>query len=304
MARERELKLAVEEASSARILEWLNSSGATARPTERLCNTYFDTPDGQLNRRRVALRVRQSGTEYIQTLKTKGAISAGLHDRQEWDWSISGPQLDLAQLAESPIAEFTRLAALEPVFTTDFERDAWLWRNEHLAIEFALDRGTAGAGSRAAPICEVELELKGGEATGLAEQAAALSQICAVFLNPISKAELGYFVAGIYHPQVSALEPTDTQGVIDGWFEALGYFMLTGEQRFLTQARLVVERLAQIQAGEALNSQSALQWPVPEDWRQLINLHRRWNAGSPEQARAQLLDDPLLGQCQLKLVSP
>lgn len=303
MARERELKLAVGEASIARILEWLKNSGATRLPKERLCNTYFDTPDGQLNQKRVALRVRQSGRQYIQTLKTKGAISAGLHDRQEWDWSVSGPQLDLALLAESPIAEFAQQATLEPAFTTDFERDGWLWRDENLAIEFALDRGTARAGSHAAPICEVELELKGGEVTGLAKQAATLSRICPVFLNPISKAELGYNVAGIYEPQVSALESTSTQGMIDGWFQALGYFMLTGEESFLAQARLAVERLARIQPDEAPNSQSAFAWPMQKDWRQLIDLHRRWNAGSPEEARAQLLDDPLLGQCQLKLVS-
>lgn len=302
MARERELKLAVGEASRTQTVEWLKNSGATRLPKERLCNTYFDTSDGQLNQGRMALRVRQIGTEYIQTLKTKGAISAGLHDRQEWDWSISGPQLDLALLAESPVAEFAQQAALEPAFTTDFERDAWLWRDGDLTIEFALDCGTVRAGSRTAPISEVELELKGGEASGLVKQASALSQICPVFLNPVSKAELGYYVANMYEPQVSAAEPTNTQGMIDGWFQALGYFMLTGEKPFLAQARLAVERLARIQPGEAAGSQSAPHWPPHEDWRQLIDLHSRWNAGSPEEARIQLLDDPRLGQCQLKLV--
>ncbi|HCL37363.1 MAG TPA: CYTH domain-containing protein, partial [Marinobacter hydrocarbonoclasticus] len=42
-----------------------------------------------------ALRVRQAGDRYIQTLKTQGEFVNGAHRRQEWEWDLPGPDLDL-----------------------------------------------------------------------------------------------------------------------------------------------------------------------------------------------------------------
>ena len=59
-----------------------------ARSTVRsrnLVTTYYDTEDHRLGRRRLALRVRQSGKKFIQTLKTasagEGAETSGANGR-------------------------------------------------------------------------------------------------------------------------------------------------------------------------------------------------------------------------------
>ena len=70
-------------------------------------------------------------------------------------------------------------------------------------IEVALDSGEVVAGKQARPLHEVEFELKAGEPTALLENARALAQAVPVFLNLVSKAEQGYYLAGIYRPSLA-----------------------------------------------------------------------------------------------------
>ena len=88
MANEIELKLKVIEKGD--ITKKLQDifPGISLEPKE-LINIYFDTRDFKLNQERIALRIRNKGGQYIQTLKTKGVSVNGLRQRGEWEWPLA-----------------------------------------------------------------------------------------------------------------------------------------------------------------------------------------------------------------------
>ncbi|WP_417568386.1 CYTH domain-containing protein [Marinobacter sp.] len=204
MATELEIKLSVSEAAQGQALKWLSDCSA-ARVGNRgaLVNRYYDTPDAELNRAKAALRIRKAGDAYIQTLKTRGEFVDGAHCRQEWEWPLSGPELDLSLLEDTPLRNTLDLKKLQVVFETNFQRQVlWLEDGQSL-IEVAVDSGSIVAGKARWPLHEVEFELKSGEGGKLVEWALALAREVPVFLNLVSKAEQGYFLAGIYHPEAT-----------------------------------------------------------------------------------------------------
>ena len=202
MATELEIKLSVSATNQARALKWL-----AARPEVRpghpssLINRYFDTPLADLNQAKAALRVRKAGDAYVQTLKTRGDFVDGAHRREEWEWPIAGPDLDLSLLEETPLAGRLDLDRLQVVFETNFERQVLWLEDAHSLIEVAVDAGSIVAGQVQWPLHEVEFELKSGEGSQLVAWALALAREVPVFLNLVSKAEQGYFLAGIYQPE-------------------------------------------------------------------------------------------------------
>ena len=75
MATELEIKLTLSEQRQAEALAWLLAQPeASEGPRKVLVNRYYDTPSAALNRARAALRVREAGGRYTQTLKTQGEI--------------------------------------------------------------------------------------------------------------------------------------------------------------------------------------------------------------------------------------
>ncbi|HZV94154.1 MAG TPA: CYTH domain-containing protein, partial [Caldimonas sp.] len=87
---EQELKLHVPSAHAAAIARELLDHGATR---VRLRAIYFDTPERELARARVALRLRLEGRRWMQTLKTPGADAI---TRVELNHPRPGPTLDLS----------------------------------------------------------------------------------------------------------------------------------------------------------------------------------------------------------------
>ena len=74
MTLELEIKLSVAKPDLDRAVDWLLSQPNTRESeTLQLGNTYYDTPDGDLNSQKIALRIRKAGGKHIQTLKTPGA---------------------------------------------------------------------------------------------------------------------------------------------------------------------------------------------------------------------------------------
>ena len=70
MAKEIELKLAFPPAAQAEIEAHPLIAGAALRGEPKwLDNTYFDTPALNLHSERVAIRVRDTGSELLQTVK-------------------------------------------------------------------------------------------------------------------------------------------------------------------------------------------------------------------------------------------
>lgn len=207
MATELEIKLTLSESAQAGALEWLLAQlEASKGPCKTLINRYYDTADAALNGAKAALRVRQAGARYIQTLKTQGEFVDGAHRREEWEWDLAGPELDLSLLEQTPLHGQIDLTALDIAFETNFQRQVVMLESGSSVIEVAVDSGEILGGGRSLPLHEVEFELKAGEPEDLMRWARALAREVPVFLNLVSKAEQGYFLAGIYQPDVSVPE--------------------------------------------------------------------------------------------------
>ncbi|MBL8516007.1 MAG: CHAD domain-containing protein [Betaproteobacteria bacterium] len=200
MSAEIELKLSLDPAA----LKAFRASpllAAARRRRQRVFNVYFDTPDCELARSRMALRLRKMGPRWLQTLKTAGSGAGGLSRRGEWEFVLPDATLDLALLRDTPLAGLADADSLherlKPAFTTDFVRTTWLVSPAPgQDIEVALDVGEARCEDRITPLCEVELELKVGEAAHVIAlgRALALSMPPSQPLMPTqaSKAERGY----------------------------------------------------------------------------------------------------------------
>ncbi|MDT8894714.1 CYTH domain-containing protein [Halomonas sp. I1] len=193
MASEIELKLALGESGPDALRRHPRLAALPSR-VGRLGNTYFDTPEGDLERSRSALRLRRDGERLLQTVKTRGQGGGGLSSRGEWEWPVDGPGLDLEGLAEiPPMAALGRdtLSRLEPRFSTDFTRETWWVEGDNAVIEVALDTGEIRAGEHTAMIRELELELKSGTESALHDLAAILAESVPLRPSDTSKAARG-----------------------------------------------------------------------------------------------------------------
>ncbi|RBW48112.1 CYTH domain-containing protein [Marinobacter sp. F3R11] len=208
MAEELEIKLSIDPSCIKTVLNWLLARPEAAKGGRRLLvNCYYDTPEAELNRQHAALRIRQVEGHYIQTLKTRGEFVGGAHRRQEWEWPVAGASLSLDLLADTSLGDNINLTRLVPVFETNFTRQIVMLDDGEAVIECALDTGVIKCAGRQKPLHEVEFELKSGDSSRLLVWAERLARHCPVFLNLISKAEQGYYLAGI-----RVAEPTDTNG--------------------------------------------------------------------------------------------
>lgn len=177
--------------------------------TEHLDNQYFDTPDLLLNKSHAALRIRKTPTHYVQTLKNKGQAIAGLHQRGEWESPLDvkdgeAPQLNWEALPEEARPDLEIQQRIEPLFKTDFERTAWIIQHNNSEIELVLDHGQISRGELYSPLCEVELELKAGEAADLFDFALQLAQRYPLVPCDVNKAERGY---QLLNSQLSFYQP-------------------------------------------------------------------------------------------------
>ncbi|MEK0082570.1 CHAD domain-containing protein [Benzoatithermus flavus] len=171
--------------------------------SRQLVTTYYDTQDHRLGRRKLALRVRQNGRSFVQTLKTEGTGEGAATRRGEWEVELPDGTPRLAAFTDPAVRELTGLVLpdeLTPVFETRFRRQAlvveWVDGSRIPAqIEVALDRGAVRAGEREAPIREVELELKQGDPRALFELAEAMHELVPLRLLALDKATRGYMLA-------------------------------------------------------------------------------------------------------------
>jgi len=98
MAVETELKLRItlEQLAKPKRHPLLKAYQLTRPVTRRLYNIYLDTPKLELHQSGMALRLRRSGRQWLQTLKGGGSVQGGLHQRNEWEMPVSGPALDFS----------------------------------------------------------------------------------------------------------------------------------------------------------------------------------------------------------------
>lgn len=162
--------------------------------TQHLHNVYFDTPDLHFHDSAMALRLRHTGTHWLQTLKGGGGVQAGLHLRNEWETPVPDRQLDFAALEQAGAPAFPAAVqnSIQDVFTTDFTRITHLLQYEGAEIEACMDSGEIRSGNLTQPISEIELELKSGQPLQLYQLALALHQLVPMSIEATSKAEYGY----------------------------------------------------------------------------------------------------------------
>src|SRR5690554_3729499 len=228
-----------------------------------LGNTYFDTPSGELEAARMALRLRRDGNRWIQTLKTDGVGSGGYSRRREWEWPVSTDVLDHALLGELPeLSALTPdvLARLQPRFTTNFERLLWHLELTGAHIEVALDQGEILAAGRRVPIRELELELKEGDPQALWELALNFAKSVPLRPADASKAARGSALLGGEWQLPSATTP-------HAWRHraslALDAYTDNGEPHWQIVARESLQTLAASGYGEADQLAARLEQP---DW--------------------------------------
>ena len=195
---ETELKLSLNETDLPRLLghPLLTQTGAT----QRLLNTYFDTPDLALQQRRMAVRERLAGDQWLLTVKTAGQSQNGLTRRQEWEGPTTPGALQFDTLVDdAALAQdlMTLRPNLRALFCTDFERQRWVIAPAGAQIEVALDQGCIHVPGTelSEPLLELELELLSGPEEALLALAEVLRQTPQgpVMLTPsdASKAQRG-----------------------------------------------------------------------------------------------------------------
>ena len=190
---ETELKLELSRAGAGSLLKKnpFRSSPTILQQT----SIYFDTPGWDLSKRGLSLRIRQSGNERIQTVKAGDNAAAGSFAREEWERPVAGdtPMLDDPQIRDLLAGAGPKLS---PLFEVHVKRHRWNVTDGDATIEVALDVGKVVAADREAPLCEIELEKKGGSPRALFALAREVDLITPAHLGVLSKAERGYRLLG------------------------------------------------------------------------------------------------------------
>ncbi|MGJ4926112.1 CHAD domain-containing protein [Bradyrhizobium sp. HKCCYLS2038] len=180
---------------------------------KHLKSVYYDTPKRTLWKHGLTLRVRQSGSRFIQTVKTQAADDP--LKRGEWEASVPSlapdPALAMTLLPEELRSELDT-HKLEPVFAADVHRHARLLELSSGTIEVAFDGGVIRAGERSEVVSEIELELKSGSPAALYEIALRLAEHGPIRPSIRSKSARGFDLAagrapGADKPRKPRLDP-------------------------------------------------------------------------------------------------
>lgn len=226
---------------------------------QRLLNTYYDTVKLDLHARRIAVRFREKGWQWLLTVKSAEPACGGLAMRSEWETPATPGTFDFSHVDNADLRDFLEEATerLEPVFTTDFRRQIWEVPYGESRIELALDRGTIESRGKRTPICEIELELLSGKVEDIFGLTRRLQEQLKLDPAIASKAERGYqlFTGEPMRPFKAKAATIDAQMTPVEAFRsiALGCLehfqrnekgLLTGDDpEFVHQARVALRRL-------------------------------------------------------------
>jgi inorganic triphosphatase YgiF len=255
---ETELKLALTPAAEKLLPELgaFRPPRASEPETKRIVTTYFDTPNRDLARRGLSLRVRRTGKRRTQTVKASGDGGTAM-TRGEWEWPLSKEEPDLSLAASSPVGnDLPTNVALVPVVVTDVVRTTRMLNGEGTKIEAAIDSGSILAGGAKEPVHELELELREGSPGALYRLALTLHAASPLAVEVESKVSRGLRLnhsetprshkasAPGFDPRIRA---QDALGDIVG--SALGHLLanrapaMAGDIEGIHQARVAIRRL-------------------------------------------------------------
>ncbi|AHV91230.1 CYTH and CHAD domain-containing protein [Bordetella holmesii] len=184
---EQELKLHVPARAVEGIKQDIAERQATRLPLRAM---YFDTPERELVRARIALRLRQEGDTWVQTVKMPGANAIS---RIELNHLRPGPVLDLSVYAGTEVGDaLARIhGQLGVCYETDVQRLLCKLHAREGTVEAALDLGVLRAGGLELPICEIEFELLSGRPEAIFTMARDWQQRHGLILDSRSKSERG-----------------------------------------------------------------------------------------------------------------
>jgi inorganic triphosphatase YgiF len=260
---------------------------------ERLTSTYYDTPDSALERRGLTLRVREQGGHFLQTVKEGDLASGDLLSRGEWEDAVaeSRPDPDAAQSGQRLPKGVA--GNLRPIFVTEVTRT--IFAIEPLpgtAIEAAVDEGEIRAldAHKAEPISEIELELKGGDASALYDLAAQLLEVAPLRIETRSKSERGYHLVEDGDAPAVHAEPVilDSDMTVEAALQKIGRSclaqllrnepaVLSAQPEGVHQMRVAIRRLR--------SAISSLKKILPQEDFRWITEELRWLGGTLGPAR-------------------
>lgn len=253
MSQETELKFILAPEKHDDYRDKLNQYQGEYLAPVRLNNVYYDTPDLQLRKHGIGLRVRHSDAGREMTVKTAGQVIGGLHQHPEYTLPLDGEQPDItrfpAEVWPQDLDPNALRAALQPCFSTDFTRERWRIKSGESELEIALDRGEIRAADRQEALDELEIELLSGRTCDLLTFAQQLTQNGGVRQGGLSKAARGY---QLLNPAVSAPEPalfcvkvpqkvSVEQGMIATLEQALDYWQCSEERLFQGNDQALVQ---------------------------------------------------------------
>lgn len=132
--------------------------------------TYFDTEDGTLRKKEMALRFRKEGDRFVSTLKWTDSVENGLHIRGEINVPVeigflAVPTIEIFKESEiyETLKENIGNKRLISVMTMDFVREEVKLNIDETICALSLDRGEIITTNGNVPICEIEIELYSGE---------------------------------------------------------------------------------------------------------------------------------------------
>ena len=213
---ELELKFAVPSYQQSVLRKNIDTKTAQQ---QRLSAYYFDTPNQDLAKKGIALRIRFEDSQWVQTLKTAGD---GVAKRVELNTvlSLTGTPdtLDVSSLVPdislitepTVVAELTNIMPLDELaqaltvqYFTDVQRISRQIKKNNSRIEIAYDIGKVGIGrlnsQKAAnnhgltqsDIHEIEFELLEGDPSDLIEVAKTWCKKYKLYLSTVTKAQRG-----------------------------------------------------------------------------------------------------------------
>ncbi|PRY26024.1 inorganic triphosphatase YgiF [Aliiruegeria haliotis] len=214
-----ELKFLLDEDAIKRLKARLKSLdlNQTAVRARTLRSVYHDTPDHDLRKAGIALRLRKDGRRWLQTVKAGTTINGGLLHTQEVEVPAPGGRLDLALVTDDALRDRLHAligeADLAPICETLMKRAATqIDLADGAKVELAIDEGEVVAGELSEPLREAEIELIDGDVNALFDVTRTLFPDGGLRLSDKAKSERGFLLASTGQP-ASEPKPRNARNV-------------------------------------------------------------------------------------------
>lgn len=205
--REIELKATIgpEQLDKVKDLPAIKKRTVGRARSKKLVTVYFDTPDHELHRQGLSLRVRKVGRAYVQCVKLTHSRLGGIPVRMEWEGTVPSQEPAISIIEDKRLRRLIRRAGaerLQPVFRTDVQRRSRTLKfDDGSTVSLDLDVGEIVAGDVSEAISEFELELESGAPQQLFDLASEIRKDVTFRLATMSKASRGYALLTQDEPQ-------------------------------------------------------------------------------------------------------